>query len=138
MPGGDGTGPGGLGPMTGRAAGFCAGYPVPGYASPTWGRGYGMGFGRGRGMGFGRGGWGRRNWFYATGLPGWQRASYGYPAYGGAGMTGAYYNAPYPPPPAGEYSREDELRALRDQSAYMEESLNEIKKRMAELETQAE
>jgi len=30
MPGGDGTGPAGMGPMTGRAAGYCAGYPVPG------------------------------------------------------------------------------------------------------------
>ncbi|NOX97263.1 MAG: DUF5320 domain-containing protein, partial [Nitrospirae bacterium] len=28
MPGGDGTGPMGLGSRTGRAAGFCAGYPV--------------------------------------------------------------------------------------------------------------
>jgi len=34
MPGGDGTGPMGLGPMTGRAAGYCAGYPVPGYMRP--------------------------------------------------------------------------------------------------------
>jgi len=34
MPLGDGTGPLGLGPMTGRAAGFCAGYPVPGYMNP--------------------------------------------------------------------------------------------------------
>lgn len=34
MPAGDGTGPLGSGPMTGRAAGFCAGYPVPGYANP--------------------------------------------------------------------------------------------------------
>ena len=31
MPGGDGTGPWGFGPMTGRAAGFCAGFPVPGF-----------------------------------------------------------------------------------------------------------
>jgi hypothetical protein len=31
MPRGDGTGPGGMGPMTGRAAGYCAGYNVPGY-----------------------------------------------------------------------------------------------------------
>ena len=31
MPRGDGTGPAGMGPMTGRAAGFCAGFPVPGY-----------------------------------------------------------------------------------------------------------
>lgn len=30
MPAGDGTGPMGLGPMTGRAAGYCAGYPRTG------------------------------------------------------------------------------------------------------------
>ncbi len=88
MPLGDGTGPAGMGPMTGRAAGFCAGYPVPGYMNPVVGRagfygagapvvgpysaGYGMpyggrvnswlrrGFGFGFGRGFGRGrGWGR-------------------------------------------------------------------------------
>lgn len=40
MPAGDGTGPVGLGPMTGRAAGFCAGYPVPGYMNPVPGRGF--------------------------------------------------------------------------------------------------
>lgn len=38
MPGGDRTGPAGMGPMTGRAAGFCAGYPVPGYMNPAGGR----------------------------------------------------------------------------------------------------
>jgi len=38
MPLGDGTGPAGAGPMTGRAAGFCAGYPVPGYMNPVGGR----------------------------------------------------------------------------------------------------
>ena len=40
MPGGDATGPLGLGPMTGRAAGYCAGYPVPGYMNPVLGRGF--------------------------------------------------------------------------------------------------
>lgn len=30
MPGGDRTGPMGMGPMTGRAAGRCAGYGAPG------------------------------------------------------------------------------------------------------------
>ena len=78
MPGGDGTGPGGMGPMTGRGAGYCAGYPVPGFMNPYGGRfgmgyGRGMGYGYGLGMGYGRGmggGRGRRNWFYATGLPG--------------------------------------------------------------------
>lgn len=43
MPAGDGTGPAGLGPMTGRAAGYCAGYPVPGFMNfiPRGGLGYG-------------------------------------------------------------------------------------------------
>ncbi len=31
MPWGDGTGPWGFGPRTGRAAGFCAGYNMPGF-----------------------------------------------------------------------------------------------------------
>ena len=53
MPRGDKTGPWGAGPMTGRAAGYCAGYPVPGYMNPR--RGHGRGFGRGWGRGFGRG-----------------------------------------------------------------------------------
>ncbi|MBN2030229.1 DUF5320 domain-containing protein [bacterium] len=37
MPRGDGTGPAGMGPMTGRAAGYCAGYPMPGYMNPYGG-----------------------------------------------------------------------------------------------------
>ena len=35
MPGGDRTGPAGMGPMTGRVAGFCAGYPLPDYMNPV-------------------------------------------------------------------------------------------------------
>lgn len=31
MPRGDGTGPMGMGAMTGRGAGFCAGFKMPGY-----------------------------------------------------------------------------------------------------------
>jgi hypothetical protein len=38
MPFGDRTGPVGMGPMTGRAAGFCVGYPMPGYMNPAVGR----------------------------------------------------------------------------------------------------
>ncbi len=38
MPAGDRTGPAGLGPMTGRAAGYCAGYPVPGFMNPIPGQ----------------------------------------------------------------------------------------------------
>jgi hypothetical protein len=48
MPRGDGTGPVGMGPMTGRAAGYCAGYGMPGYMNPGYGRGF-----QGWGIGYG-------------------------------------------------------------------------------------
>ena len=53
IPRGDKTGPQGQGSKTGRVAGYCAGYTVPGYMNPI--RGYGRGLCRGRGRGFGRG-----------------------------------------------------------------------------------
>lgn len=129
MPGGDRTGPAGLGPMTGRAAGFCAGYPMPGYANPIGRRGF---FGRGRG--FGGGGWGRRNWYYATGLPGWARAGYGMPAWGEY-TSGTYgYPAAYPSGfPTGP-NAEQEQQALKQQSEYLQQSLDDINKRIEELE----
>ena len=47
MPRGDGTGPLGQGPMTGRAAGYCAGYHAPGYGGRGfWCRGRGYRFWR--------------------------------------------------------------------------------------------
>lgn len=65
MPGGDGTGPAGLGPRTGRGLGNCA----PTAETPK--AFFGRGFGRGRGRGFGRGlGFGlRRNWTENTAEP---------------------------------------------------------------------
>lgn len=67
MPRGDGTGPMGYGPMTGRGLGYCSGSEVPGYATgwgPGFGRGFRCGFGRGFGRGLGRGfGWGFRRGF---------------------------------------------------------------------------
>ncbi len=56
MPRGDSTGPAGMGPMTGRGAGYCAGFNVPGYANPAAGTGRGLarGFRGGRGSGAGR------------------------------------------------------------------------------------
>ncbi len=56
MPRGDKTGPDKAGPMTGRGAGYCAGYPVPGSMNPIggYGRGLGRGHGRGGGRRFGR------------------------------------------------------------------------------------
>ena len=71
MPRGDGTVPMGMGPMTGRAAGFCAGYNVPGFMNQTAGFGLGMRFGRGRGLGMG-GGRGLRNRFFAPEFAGQQ------------------------------------------------------------------
>jgi len=124
MPGGDGTGPAGLGPMTGRAAGYCAGYPVPGYANGVGGRGFG-GWGRGRG-----GGRGWRNQFYATGLTGWQRAAMGWPALGGMMPPMAPYAAPFAP----AMSAEQQLDALKGQAEYFEDALDGIRKRIEELE----
>lgn len=48
MPRGDGTGPLGQGPMTGRSAGFCAGFAAPGAMN---GPGFFGGFGCRRGAG---------------------------------------------------------------------------------------
>jgi len=123
MPGGDGTGPGGMGPMTGRAAGYCAGYAVPGYMNPVGGRGFGA-YGRGRG-----GGWGRRNWYYATGLTGWQRAAMGpYPAAQG-------YQAPYAVPYAPAMTTQQQLDALKGQAEYLEDALKNVKKQMDEIQS---
>ena len=130
MPRGDGTGPGGMGPVTGRAAGYCTGYNVPGYANPVAGRGW---FGFGRGMGrawFGRGGGrGRRNWFYATGVPGWSRFSMGMPAWGSmvAGPYGAY---PYGP----ELSPDQEKDMLKSQADFLKQQMEDIQQRISTLE----
>ncbi len=118
MPRGDGTGPMGLGSMTGRAAGFCAGYNAPGYMNPISGRGYA---GMGRGF-FGRGGGrGRRNWFYATGVPGWQRATMGMPAFGGA--------YPYAP----EVTPQQEVDILKNEADFLKKQLENIQGRIETL-----
>ena len=129
MPRGDKTGPAGLGPMTGRAAGYCAGYPVHGYMNPYGSRGY-LGW-RGRGRGY-------RNWYRATGLPGWQRAGLELPAWGGWGYyPPAYLPAtPYQPSPAEEkeiLSQEKEM--LTEQLKAMKEEMGAIEKRIQGLET---
>lgn len=120
MPRGDGTGPRGMGAMTGRAAGFCAGYGVPGYANPLAGAGFGRGWGYwGRG-GIG-GGRGHRNWFYATGLPGWMR-------FGGFGVpAGVPWSFPQPDP-------EWEKKALRSQADALQSQLNMILTRLGDRE----
>ena len=119
MPAGDGTGPTGMGPMTGRAAGFCAGFAMPGYQNPVAGAGFGMGFGRGRGA-WGRGGGrGWRNAFYAPGLPGWQRA---------APVSSAWATAAAP-------TKSQQVEALKNQAEYFEGALGELRKRIEEIES---
>ena len=105
-----------MGPMTGRGMGYCAGYAAPGYANPGPGRGV---WGWGRGGGRGRG-W--RNWFRGTGVPGWAPAAAGYPAFGAGPVAAA--------PP----SRDVQLDALKAHSEYLEQSLQEVRKRIEELE----
>lgn len=106
MPRGDGTGPMGMGRMTGRGMGYCAGFTAPGYGNPVgYAGGFGCGFGRGRGF---------RRMSNAAGSPGWGR--YGYPAYAG---------------PFEEASNEKEF--LSNQAEFLEEQLQQVKKRISRL-----
>jgi len=106
--------------MTGRGAGYCAGYGVPGYANLVRGRGFGMGWGRGGG---GRG-W--RHWYYATGLPGWARFGYA-PAWG---PSPAVAYGPYAAPPTSE----QEVEFLKTQAEWLQQQLDAISQRIAGLE----
>jgi len=107
MPAGNGTGPMGAGPMTGRAAGYCAGYATPGFANPVAGRGMGRRRGTGRGMGMGFRG-GRQSG-------------------GGYGMQP--FAAPVAPAP------EQEAAMLKTQAQNLESALANIQKRLTELES---
>jgi len=117
MPRGNGTGPSGLGPMTGRGYGYCAGYAVPGFMNPPviktgsgfgYGRGYGRGLGRGRG--YGRGFWSAQPYPVATPMP-----------YGG----GFFQPAPEP---------KQEMDMLTQEAKALKEELEAINKRITELE----
>lgn len=119
MPRGDGTGPMGQGPMTGRGAGYCAGYNAPGYINPAWGGGFfGPRMSRGRGRGFGY-----RNWFYATGLPFWARMNP--QAWGPQTGVAPVYGAPM--------NREAEIEMLKTEAADLESTLKEINDRLVKL-----
>jgi hypothetical protein len=120
MPRGDRTGPEGLGPMTGRAAGYCTGYSVPGFMNPT--RGFGRGLGRGRGRGWGRG-YGRGWWTYPP----------------------VTINPTKYPPVAQPTSPEHEVAALENyqkglkaEKAYLEQEMNRIKSRIKEIKAKPE
>jgi len=89
MPGGDRSGPLGQGPMTGKGAGYGAGFGMPGYMNFSGGGFFGRGFGRGR--------------RYAT-----------------------------------PHTAQNEVEMLRQQEKFLENSLEEIRKRLEQLETSRE
>ena len=122
--------------MTGRGAGYCAGYPVPGYANPYvpgWGRGRGGGRGWGRGYGWGRGRGGGRGWGFGRG--GWHGPDYALPVappmyYSPARAHGYYGSSPYPyanPRP------DDEIEYLEEAANDVEQELEMIRTRIGEL-----
>ena len=105
MPWGDGTGPLGFGPRTGRGLGFCSGFNSPGFI-----KGPGWGFGRGWGRGFGRGFWMRWRW-RMRGYPWW--ASVYIPVY---------------------YTKEQEIEELKAEREAIREELKVIEQKLRELE----
>ncbi len=112
MPRGDGTGPQGLGPMTGGGFGYCAGYGVSGFADP-------IRRGLGRGTAWGRGGGGGRGLAFRR---------------GGSGFAPPY--AGFVPPVAGAYpaAAPDEETVLKSHVSVLEEQLAAVKGRLQELE----
>lgn len=119
MPRGDRTGPDGMGPRTGRALGYCAGYDRPGYTQGFggfggYGRGGGFGW-RGRGRGFG----------------------YGFAGAYGVGRGRMYRNYAYPPveyPYDPAYTQEEALTQLKNEENVVSKELEGLQKRIKELE----
>ncbi|MCF8299102.1 MAG: DUF5320 domain-containing protein [Saprospiraceae bacterium] len=98
MPRNDKTGPQGLGPMTGRGLGTCAGNANQEFGNNS---GFGRGFGRGR-MGFGGGrGYGRF-----------------------AGNFSKIPNRSF----SNEQMIEDELSSLKEKIAFLEKQLSNVRK----------
>jgi len=114
MPGGDRSGPMGMGSRTGRGMGFCTGYADPGFTAG----------GRGRGFGGGRwqGGWQRRGrrsqqcWSWRGTWRGW-------------GPGGAWASAAYAAPDA-----EGERHYLQGEAEALQRQLDSIQQRLASLE----
>lgn len=107
---GDGAGPAGLGQKTGRLAGYCVGYSVPGFQNTTVPRrGY-------RRTSFQGGGRGFRNIYNATGLFGYQRGTTTLPA-----VTTS--PAATTPP---VFTKEQQLEALKKQAEYLKNELGKI------------
>jgi hypothetical protein len=109
MPGYDGSGPMGMGPMTGGARGRCNAN------NRFYGRKESMpGFGMGRGRGY-------RNMFWATGLPRWMRSALNWPG-----------NYPV------SYSKDEEMGFLKGQAAALRSDLDAIDDRLRALQSEEE
>jgi len=125
MPGFDGTGPAGIGPMTGWGRGYCS--PGTGIAY----RGRGLWMGRGGGWGFG----------FRGSSPPWPYVGLGR---GGLPRCGYYvgnaaWGMPYGPAAvAPEWTMEQELGYLRDEAEAVKETLQQIEDRIKDLETEGE
>lgn len=110
---GDGTGPTGMGPMTGRGGGYCAGFGMPGFDRA--GRGSFFGRSWGPGAGWGGGGRGFCRWFFGAGLPAWNRLA-------GWGASGAASDTDL------------EKQSLKGQAEALQGELDRIKRRIQEME----
>ena len=134
MPGGNRTGPAGMGPRTGRGLGYCNGYDTPGFINAPGmglGRGWGGGMGYGRGLAWrrgrgGGGGWGRGGGLYA-------------PQYAPYAGNAPIYNPLAPGIP--NMSPENQLNMLKQDKEYLEaevkgisNTLDEISKKISDLE----
>ena len=120
MPGFNGSGPAGAGPMTGGGRGLCNPVNANRGAWSAAGFGRGLGFGRG----FMRGGSGMRRGFGGRGL-GWNQ-----PVFFGYNAPDAFgYNAP---------DAAGEIEMLKNQADYAKNSLDAIHKKIAELEKGSE
>jgi hypothetical protein len=118
VPGGDRTGPRGLGSRTGRSMGYCAGYDTPGYTRGP-GMGLGRGWGRSRGIGYGRGlGYGR-GWGYRT------------PIYGPIYHT-------YPTEIMPRFTPENQLAMLKQEKEYLESQVDGIHNAIADISKKIE
>lgn len=159
MPGGDRTGPMGMGPMTGRGAGYCAGFNTPGFVNPVprmgmafrrgagfYGRSAGFGRGAGRGFARGSGNFGQpAQTFRTPQQPGGQRIQ---PAQNPQPATiqpaqpqQAPPQATNPPNPQPQIpaqpSKEQEIRMLENQLVAFEDQIGQIKNRIDQLRGQS-
>ena len=102
MPGGNGTGPNGQGPFTGRGLGNCLSYGIPAIAGAAMAWGFGRRRGGGRGFAGGFGGGFRQGMGRGFGLP--QAFNWGAP------------------------SKNDELTALKEEAKLLQDRINELEK----------